>query len=456
MLDLDRRSFLKVSNVTALAASTGLLNACGSSSAQTAQFWSAGSNQLMTASTPNGGTVSGYAAPGFQSVFDEFVRNFRQRGELGASVAMTHKGQPVLEAWGGFADTLAATPSKPWQRDTLCVVFSSTKGATALCAHLLVARGQLDLNAKVSKYWPEFAANGKKDVTVRMLLDHSAGIPVLRDPVATKGWADWTYLTGRLAAEAPWWEPGTDHGYHATTYGWLVGEVVRRVTGSSLGTYFAREIAQPLGLDFYIGAPTSVHARVSPLMINTDATIDRFTLASAHANSMQALVWNMGDYFARINEPEFWQAEIPAINGLTCAQALAAMYAPLANAGQTWLGTQLLPASHVERMGLVQTASHSDKTLLIRTRMGLGYWNSIDNRDQPGVNLSFLLGRDAFGHPGFGGSFGFADPQANLSMGYTMNRMGSGVALNDRGQSLVDAAYKALGYSSNESGVWLK
>lgn len=456
MMDLDRRGFLRLSQAAALAAGTGMLQACGSSEAQTSQLWSSTSNAQVSAETPGGGTVSGYVAPAFRPVFDEFVRNFKERGEIGASVAITHKGLPVLEAWGGFADTLATAPSRPWQRDTLTVLFSSTKGATALCAHLLAAQGQLDLNDKVSKYWPEFGANGKQDITVRMLLDHSAGLPVLRDPVPAKGWMDWSYMTARLAAEAPWWEPGSTQGYHPVTFGWLVGEVVRRVSGVSLGSYFAREVAAPLGLDFYIGAPASVHSRISPLMTNSDVTQDRFTLALADPTGLQALVWNMGDYFSRINEPDFWQAEVPAINGIASAQALAGMYAPLANDGSTWERTQFLPTSYAERMGLVQTASHSDRTLLIRTRMGLGYWNSIDNRDQPGVNLSFLLGRDAFGHPGFGGSFGMADPQANLSIGYTMNRMGSSIALNERGQSLIDAAYQALGYTSNSHGVWLK
>lgn len=456
MKELDRRSFLKLGHVAALASGTGILAACGSSEAQTSELWSSTSNAYVTETTPGGATVSGYVAPSFRSVFDEFVRNFKDRGEIGASVAITHKGLPVLEAWGGFADTLSSRPSVPWARDTLTVLFSSTKGATALCAHLLAAQGQIDMNDKVTRYWPEFGANGKQDVTVRMLLDHSAGLPVLRDPVPAEGWEDWGYMTGRLAAEAPWWEPGADHGYHPVTYGWLVGEVVRRVAGMSLGSYFATEVAAPLGLDFHIGAPVSVHSRISPLMTNGDVTNDRFTAASAQPGSLQSLVWNMGDYFARINSADFWQAEVPAINGVASAQALAGLYAPLANNGMTWQRTPLLPASYADRMGLVQTASHSDRTLLIRTRMGLGYWNSIDNRDQPGVNLSFILGRDAFGHPGFGGSFGMADPSATLSMGYTMNRMGSSIALNDRGQSLIDATYKAIGYTSDRYGIWLQ
>ncbi len=431
-----------------------MLSACGGSAgAQSIGLWSAPAGDQLSVQLPSGATVSGYAAPAFRPVFDEFVRNFTERNEVGASVAATYKGTPVLEAWGGFSDTNAATPSKPWERNTVAIVFSSTKGATAMCAHLLAARGQLDLDARVTRYWPEFGANGKQDVTVRMLLDHSVGVPVLRDPVPAKGWADWSYMVGRVAAEAPWWTPGADHGYHAVTYGWLVGEVVRRVSGVSLGTYFAREIAQPLGLDFHIGAPPAVHARVSPLKLSTDPATDEFTRATADPASIQALVFNMGDYIASIDTPQMYEAELPAINGLTGAQGLAGMYAVMANNGGVG-GTQFFSREYVQRMGWVQSASHRDRVLLIRSRFGLGFWNSMDNRNLPGESMSFLVGRDAFGHPGFGGSFGFADPQAQLSMGYVMNRMGGGIALNTRGQSLVDAAYRALGYASNQYGFW--
>ena len=455
--ELTRRNFFRVGNSVALAAATtGLLSACSSSEAQSSQPWDTASNPQVNAQLSNGAKVSGYAAPAFRPVFDEFVRNFNERGEVGASVAITHKGVPVLEAWGGFSDTQSPTPSAAWQRDTVCVVFSSTKGATAMCAHLLAARGQLDLDARVTKYWPEFGANGKQDATVRMLLDHSVGLPALRDPVPARGWTDPAYMASRLAAESPWWEPGADHGYQAVTFGWLVGEVVRRVSGLSLGAYFEREIAQPLGLDFHIGTPASVYPRISPLIFSTEPTTDRFTqVAAADPKSIPALIGNMGDYLFHINDPVFWQSEVPAVSGITNAQSLAAMYTVMANGGRSAQGMQLVPSDYIQQMGYVQSASHIDRSLLIQTRFGSGYWNSMDNRSQPGKNLSFLIGRDAFGHPGFGGSFGFADPQANLAIGYAMNRMGPGIALNPRGQSLVDAAYKVLDYSSNEYGFWV-
>jgi CubicO group peptidase (beta-lactamase class C family) len=454
--EFSRRNFLRTGSAVALASVTGsILSACGSAHANSSGFWNSQSNALTTVTLPGGALVQGYVASNFKPVFDEFVKNFTERKEIGASIAITLKGVPVLEAWGGYSDATSENPSKPWQRDTVSIVFSCTKGATALCAHLLASRNQLDLNAPVSRYWPEFSANGKENVTVRMLLDHSAGLPVLRSPVPAKGWADWTYMTSRLAAEAPWWEPGSDHGYHANTYGWLVGEVVRRITGVSIGTYFAREIATPLGLDFYIGTPESVEPRIAPLKLPTEVLpTDTFAqAASADPNSLQALVYNVGDWISVLNSREVHKAEIPAANGITNAQSLAAMYAVLANNGAAQ-GTQLLPRDYVPQIGLVQSASHKDRTLLATTRFGLGYWNSQDNRGR-GADMSFLIGARAYGHPGFGGSYGFADPDAAMSFGYTMNRMGAGFALNERGQSLIDAAYRALGYSSNKYGAWL-
>lgn len=453
----SKRDFLKTSGLAALtAAAGGWLAACGDSAAQSSALWTS-TQPAVNATLAGGAVVQGFCAPAFRPVFDAFVENFRTRGEIGASLALTHHGQPVLEAWGGFADALSVVPSTPWQRNTVSLVFSCTKGATALCAHLLAARGLLDLDARVSRYWPEFAANGKQDVTVRMLLDHSAGVPALRTPVAAKGWADWNYMTGLLAAEAPYWEPGSAHGYHALTYGWLVGEVVRRVSGLSPGSFFAREIAQPLGLDFWIGLPESIESRVAPMRPSTEVLpTDAFTVkAVTDPTSLQAMIYNAGDWLAggAFNTREGHAAEIPAAGGITNAQGLAAMYLPLANGGRSG-GVQLLPADATARLAAIQTAGHVDRVLLAGTRIGLGFMGSIDNR-VVGPNLSLLFGLGAFGHSGFGGSFGFADPQAQLSFGYTMNRMGAGAALNDRGQSLVDAAYQALGYTSNKYGFWL-
>src|SRR6187401_1920951 len=206
--------------------------------------------------------IDGTATRGFERIAEAFERNFGERGEVGASVCVTVDGKTVVDLWGGLADPKAGAP---WKKDTVSIVFSCTKGATALCAHMLASRGKLDLDAPVTELWPEFGQNGKERVTTRMMLDHSAGVPALRDKVKDSGPYEWDYMTGRLAAEAPFWEPGTRNGYHGLTFGWTVGEMVRRASGKSLGTFFQDEVAKPLGLDFWIGLPEAIEPRVAPM-----------------------------------------------------------------------------------------------------------------------------------------------------------------------------------------------
>src|SRR5262245_3979800 len=209
------------------------------------------------------GTIEGTCDPRFREVADEFERGFRERGEIGASVCVHHEGRVVVDLWGGIArlDTQA-----PWTRDTVSIVFSCTKGATALCAHVLASRGELDIDAPVAEYWPEFASNGKADATVRMMLDHSVGLPACKTLVRSGGCYDWDYMVDTLAHEEPFWKPGVRNGYHMVNFGWTVGEIVRRVSGRSLGTFFREEIAEPLGIDFWIGLPEEHEPRVAPIL----------------------------------------------------------------------------------------------------------------------------------------------------------------------------------------------
>ena len=209
-----------------------------------------------------GGVIEGSYAPEFKGVYQAFRHNFEESGEQGAAICVSVRGETVVDLWGGVADQKTATP---WQSDTLAVVFSCTKAATALAAHLLADRGALDLDAPVASIWPEFAAAGKEGITTRMLLDHTAGLPVLRAPLKRDCLLDWDYMTSHLAAERPFWEPGTRSGYHAITFGYLVGEVVLRFSGQSLGAFFQEEIARPLGIDFWIGLPESEEPRVAPI-----------------------------------------------------------------------------------------------------------------------------------------------------------------------------------------------
>ena len=459
----SRREFLSLALIGAAGASATLTGCGGSAMAADTNLWAATAHPAVSASAPNGAAINGFCAPAYRPVFDAFVANFRERGEIGASVAVTVQGAPVLEAWGGNADALAPTPSAPWNRDTVSLVFSCTKGATALCAHILIAQGKLDLDKPVAFYWPEFAANGKGSITVRLLMQHAAGLAAIpfTSPVPPGGWADWNLMTSLLAAQAPWWEPGTAHGYHALTYGWLVGELVRRVSGQSLGAFFQAQVAQPLGMDFWIGMPSSQLPRVAPMLATQEMLpVEPFVAKLQDPASLQAAAFfNLGGWLGlppstppAYNSNASLQAEIPAAGGVTSARGLATMYAALANGGA--LGTiRLLPADYAAQVGLIRSAG-LDRTVLVPTRFGQGFHGSIDNR-AIGPGLSVLMGANAFGHAGFGGSVGFADPQARLSFGYTMNRMGPGTGLNERGQSLIDATYSVLGYSGNRYGAWV-
>jgi CubicO group peptidase (beta-lactamase class C family) len=391
-------------------------------------------------------TIHGECDTRFQSVREEFERNFAERGEVGASVCVIVENRTVVDLWGGLADRHTA---RPWEKDTLCLVWSCTKGATALCAHVLASRGLLDFDSPVASYWPEFAQAGKEEITVRMLLDHQAGLPAIRQPLVPGGLYDWQYVVDTLAAEVPFWEPGTRQGYHATTFGHLVGEIVRRASGKPFDEFFREEIAGPLGLDFYVGLPTECETRVA-LTIRADPPppgepISRFLAAMSNdPTSIQALtVKNTGRRSAAgdHDSPEAHRAVLPSHGGITNARGLAGMYAPLANGGGA-----LVDADTLQRMGRVSSAIGIDATLLIGLRIASGFWKSSDNRRGPlGARDSMILSESAFGHPGMGGSLSFADPVARLAFGYAMNKQGRGVCLNERGQGLVNATYRSLG-----------
>lgn len=405
----------------------------------------------------SGGRIEGVCHPAFAGVLEAFAHNFEARGEVGAAVCVTVSGETMVDLWGGIADP---ETGRAWTADTVTTVFSSTKGATALCAHVLAARGALDIDAPMATYWPAFAEAGKAEATTRMALDHSLGLPVLRERMKPGAIYDWDYMVERLAAEAPFWTPGVRHGYHALTFGWTVGEVVRRIAGTSLGRFFREAIAEPLGLDFWIGLPEEIEPRVAPIIIHRPGKNDplpRFTeVGLADRGSIPGLfLFNSGDLLAGgVNSRAAHAAEVPGANGITHGRGLAGMYAPLACGGGRD-GVRLVDADTLARMAQVSSASHEDATLLMPTRFALGFMKSMDNRRFGSLPGSVILGERAFGHVGAGGSIGFADPAARLSFGYVMNRMGAGVLLNERGQALVDAAYRALGYRSAAGGVWI-
>lgn len=410
------------------------------------------------------GVVEGYCHEDWLPLLAAFLENFRERGELGASLCVKVRGETRIDVWGGRT---SETDGKPWDADTLVVVFSATKGATATCAHVLADRGLLDLNAPIAQYWPEFASRGKENATVAMTLNHSVGVPGFREKVKPGGFADWNYMVRRLEEEPAFWEPGTRCGYHMLTIGWTVGELVRRVGGKSLGMFFRDEIAEPLKLDFWIGLPEELEDRVARFVPHVPSRDDpqltdlQRTLLEGPRTDFARAVLNAGGYEpARIDKESgryvpdtrlAHAAEIGGSGGITNARGLARLYEPLANGGGALMSTD-----HVWRMSRVSMAASRDPILMMPTRYALGYMKSMDNRHRPqGAIESVILGDRAFGHVGAGGSLGFADPDCGLSFGYVMNRMGPGILLNARGQSLVDTCYRLLGYRSNASGAWM-
>jgi CubicO group peptidase (beta-lactamase class C family) len=399
------------------------------------------------------GQVEGACDPKFSSVVDEFVTNFEARGEVGASCAIQIEGKTLVDIWGG----VKKPGGDAWDRDTVSIIFSSTKGAMALCAHMLADRGQLDLHAPISKYWPEFAQNGKENATVAMTLDHTVGVPHVRSVPKAGAFYDWDHMIDVIAKEQAFWEPGTRNGYHAITMSWTVGEIVHRAAKKRMGRFFAEEVAKPLGLEFWIGLPEQQEHRVAPMLpaMPTPESMQTRFFQKAMSDMASPSHFFLRDFMAfDPNSREGHAAEIGAANGITNARGLAGLYAPLANRGVI-NGVRLLSEDSVTRMSRVSVGTHSDATLVIPTRFALGYMKSMDNRYLPGLDgASCIMSDKAFGHVGAGGSLGFACPETKMSFGYTMNQMGLGLLLNDRGQSLVDAAYRALGCRSNAGGAW--
>jgi CubicO group peptidase (beta-lactamase class C family) len=326
-------------------------------------------------------------------------------------------------------------------------VFSSTKGATAVCANLLAQRGQLDMDAPVATYWPEFAAAGKEALPVRYLLSHQAGVPAIDRRLRPEEMQAWNPVADALAAQTPFWEPGTAHGYHALSYGYLVGEVVRRITGRSLGTYFAEEVARPLGIEFFIGLPAGYEARVSPIVGANFGPVGGEgggAAASDYAKTLLARALNLGGAFRDrewMNRPEWHAAEVPGGNGITNAASLSRLYAALIGPVEGGPTQPLLTADQVERARTVLTFGpdqvFNSVGFALEQEIGLGFW-----RASP---VTPFGGEGAFGHGGAGGSYGFADPEHALAVGYVMNQMSAGVLGDPRARRIVQAVYASVG-----------
>jgi len=380
--------------------------------------------------------IDGVCDARFAAVRDAFADNFARHGEIGAALAVSLDGRVVVDLWGGHADPAR---TRPWRPDTLVNVFSVTKGLVALCAHRLVAAGALELDAPVARLWPAFAAAGKETVTLRQILSHRSGLPAVRDPLPEGAMLSHPTMADALARQVPWWEPGTAHGYHVNTFGFLVAELVRRASGRTLGAYLRDEVAGPLGADMALGVPARDHARIAEFVGHAaelprpadDAAVPEAARMRWCAYFNPAGLSGLGGW---VNTPAWRSAEIPSANGHATARGVARIYAALARGG-TIDGVQVVPADTLAA-ATVEHSSGSDLVLERPSRFGLGF-----QLTQPERPLGPNPG--AFGHFGSGGAVGFCDPDTRLALGYVMNDMGPRWQ-NPRNRALIDAVYASL------------
>jgi len=371
--------------------------------------------------------IHGYFDLQFEAVKDAFAELFNDPQERGAALCVQVGGETVLDLWAGVADKDGL---EPWHTDTILNLYSCTKAFTAAAALQLVGEGKLELDAPVTRLWPEFGAAGKQHVSLRQLLSHRAGLPAIRQPLPPEALYDWDTMTAALAAEQPWWTPGEAHGYAPITYGWLIGELLRRATGRTPGEVIVERTARPLGLDFHVGLADSEFHRVAHISRGKgnlgDAAAQRVLnamLREPQAMTTRAFT-NPPSIMTSTNKPEWRRMQQPAANGHGNARSLAGFYAGL-------LDGSLLDSALLAEM----TREHSlgdDLTLLTRTRLGLGLM--LEQPDMP--NATYGLGRHAFGHPGAGGSIGFADPERDLAFGFVTNTLGPYVLMDPRVQRL--------------------
>lgn len=372
--------------------------------------------------------IHGFCDPKFEPVKAAFANNFDALGDLGASVAITYQGEFVVDLWGGHLDQ---DKTKEWQEDTLVNVWSSTKTMAAMSLLLLADRGEVDFEAPAHKYWPEFKANGKEGVQVKHFMSHMAGLSGMDEQVSEEALYDWEWMTSALAAQAPWWEPGSQSGYHALTQGHLIGEIVRRVTGQTIGQFFKQEIADPLGADFHIGIADEHLSRVSDLVPpppSEDMAADPESIA---ARTFKNPIVN-----APVCNTLGWRkAEIPAANGQGNARSIVRAQSPMANGGAAF-GKQIMSEAGTRKV-FEEQSNGMDLVLGVPLRLGMGYGINSDVMPLgPNPNICYW--------GGYGGSSVVVDQDANLAFSYVMNKMETGLLGDPRGFNLVAAMYESL------------
>jgi CubicO group peptidase (beta-lactamase class C family) len=375
--------------------------------------------------------VSGICDDRFSSVKDTFIGNFLAGNEMGASLAVTINGKFVVDIWAGFADEKG---TKPWQEDTIVNVYSTTKAMAALCILMLVDRNQLDLDAPVAKYWPEFGQAGKKNIPVRYLLSHTSGLAGFTESIPVEALYDWNKIIKLLAAQTPWWEPGTKSGYHSLTFGYPLGELVRRITGKTMGQFFRDEVAIPLGADFHIGLPEEHEPRVGVMI--PPPVISPGEEGYIDPGSMMGKLMNNPPLKAEYSRDRAWRAaEIPAANGHGNARSVSRIGAAIACGGEL-NGIRLLSLSTIEK-AIEEQIYDIDLALNMPIRWGLGF--GLSSKEMPlGPNpRTFFWG-------GWGGSLMLMDLDAKISFSYVMNKMAANVLGDIRAASLVMALYASL------------
>jgi len=399
--------------------------------------------------------ISGYCDDNFTEARNIFEKSISSGFELGGSIAVEVQGKKVIDLWGGYLDH---TQSKAWEENTLVNVFSTTKGIAAICLLQLIEKGLLDIEKPVCEYWPEFSVNGKENIPVKYLFCHKAGLCGVREPLESGAFSNWNLITSELAKQEPLWEPGTAHGYHAITYGHLVGELLRRIDGRTIGQYFKEEIAEPLNLDFWIGLPDSEFDRVSDIYPSKPGPLQylfplltklprfmlpgraKFLLDFGDTSKPVGAAFNnppiSSNRGMEANTKQWRNAEIPAANGHGTARSIAKLYGILANGGSRD-GIHVLSPETIEKGR--QTQSDGKDLVLggMRTRFGLGFMLGTEN-------VSMGPNPNAFGHGGAGGSLGFSDPDNNISLGFVMNQMHQGITAWKTATDVAESVYKTL------------
>jgi CubicO group peptidase (beta-lactamase class C family) len=375
--------------------------------------------------------VQGTCDTRFAPVRERLVASFDEGNERGAAVYVTLDGRPVVDLWAGERNDAG----DPWERDTIVNVYSTTKTMAATVMLMLVDQGHIDLEAPVAEYWPEFKANGKDGVLVRHVLGHTAGVPGFDPAIAAETLYDWDACCQNLAAQTPWWEPGTRSGYHALTQGYIEGEIVRRVTGRTIGTYFREEVAEPLGADFWIGLPASEDDRVADLVPPPETALADLTPGDAETIAVRTLA-SVPITALEPRTREWRGSEIPAGGGIGNARSVGRVHSALACGGEVD-GVRLLSQEGVER-ALVEQSHSVDLVLGVKMRMGTGF--GLMNEEIP-----LSQSPRAFFWGGYGGSLAVIDLDTRMTVTYVMNKMGSSLAGDLRGALLVFAAYQSLG-----------